>query len=114
MASASHANSRLNTIAEHLSKVWWIDIITASKILDTTPQNYNRTENPYLSQNYSTNDKMLRYKRIKRIFTDTFFETKKTGKSSRSHNCFQLFVTDKGFVDVIPMNTKSEVLQDVK
>jgi hypothetical protein len=45
---------------------------------------------------------------------DTFFATKKAGKSSRGHNCCQLFVTDKGFVYVIPMKSKAEVLQAVK
>ena len=45
---------------------------------------------------------------------DTFFATKKSGKSSRGHACCQLFVTDKGFVYVVPMRTKSEVLQAVK
>ena len=45
---------------------------------------------------------------------DTFFATRKSGKSSRGHTCCQLFVTDKGFVYVVPMRTKSEVLQAVK
>ena len=45
---------------------------------------------------------------------DTFFATKKAGKSSRGHTCCQLFVTDKGFLYVVPMRSKSEVLQAVK
>ena len=45
---------------------------------------------------------------------DTFFATKKSGKLSRGHTCCQLFVTDKGFVYVVPMRTKSEVLQAVQ
>jgi hypothetical protein len=45
---------------------------------------------------------------------DTFFATKKTGKSSRNNTCCQLFVTDKGFVYVVPMKSKSEVLQALK
>ena len=58
---------------------------------------------------------MLRYKRVSEyFFMDTFFATKKSGKSSRGHTCCQLFVTDKGFVYVVPMRTKSEVLQAVK
>jgi len=53
---------------------------------------------------------MLRYKRIRQIFfMDTFFATKKAGRSSRGNNCCQLFVSDKGFVFVIPMKSKSEV-----
>jgi hypothetical protein len=55
---------------------------------------------------------MLRYKRINDyFFMGTFFATKKAGKSSRGNTCCQLFVTDKGFVYVVPMKTKGEVLQ---
>jgi hypothetical protein len=58
---------------------------------------------------------MLHYKHINEyVFMDTFFATKKAGKSSRGHTCCQLFVTDKGFVYVIPMKSISEVLQAVK
>jgi hypothetical protein len=59
---------------------------------------------------------MLRYKRINEyFFMDTFFATKKAEKSSRGHNCCQLFVTYKGFVyAVIRMKSKAEVLQAVK
>ena len=45
---------------------------------------------------------------------DTFLAMKKSGKSSRGHTCCQLVVTDKGFIYVFPMQTKSEVLQAVK
>ena len=45
---------------------------------------------------------------------DTFFASKKKGKSSRGHTCCQLFVTDKGFVYVVPMRRKSDVLAAVK
>jgi len=45
---------------------------------------------------------------------DTFFATKKAGKSSWKNTCCQLFVTDKGFVYIVPMTLKSEVLQAVK
>jgi hypothetical protein len=37
---------------------------------------------------------------------DTFFATKKAGKSSQGHACCQRFVTDKGFVYVVPMKSK--------
>ena len=45
---------------------------------------------------------------------DTFFATKKGGQSSRGHTCCQLFVTDKGFIYVVPMKRKSEVLLAIK
>jgi hypothetical protein len=58
---------------------------------------------------------MLRYNRMKEFFVmDTFFATKKAGKASRGNACCQLFVTDKGFVYVVPMKKESEVLQAVK
>jgi hypothetical protein len=58
---------------------------------------------------------MLRYKRVRDYFyMDTFFATKKGGKSSRGHRCCQLFVTDKGFVYVVPMTRKGKVLLAIK
>ena len=45
---------------------------------------------------------------------DTFFATKKGGQSSQGHTCCQLFVTDKGFIYVVPMKKKSEVLLAIK
>ena len=41
---------------------------------------------------------------------DTFFATKKGDQSSQGHTYCQLFVTDKGFINVVPMKKKSEVL----
>ena len=58
---------------------------------------------------------MLRYRRINEYFyIDTFFASKKGGKSSRNNQCCQLFVTDKGFVYVVPMKRKSEVIYAIK
>ena len=45
---------------------------------------------------------------------DTLFATKKAKKSSRGHTCAQLFVTDKGFVHVVPMKSKRHVPQAMK
>ena len=45
---------------------------------------------------------------------DTFFATKKAGKSSRGHSCCQLFVTNRGFIYVVLVKSKAEVLQAVK
>ena len=61
-----------------------------------------------LTRNFSTNDRMLQYKRINtHFFTDTFFVTKKA-KSTCDNTCMQLFVSDKGFVFVVPMKSKAE------
>jgi hypothetical protein len=115
MVSATNASRPKGIDANHLSKTWRIDLETAKKTIDVTSQHSVRTDNPKLSCNYGTNDRMLRYKRIhEHFFMDTFFATKKAGKSSRGHACCQLFVTDKGFVYVVPMKSKSELLQAVK
>ena len=45
---------------------------------------------------------------------DTFFATKKGGRSSRGHTYCQLFIMDKGSVYVVLMQRKSEVLQAIK
>ena len=45
---------------------------------------------------------------------DTFLATKKGGQSSRGHTSCQLFVTDKGFIYVVPMKRKSEVHLAIK
>jgi hypothetical protein len=88
------------------------------RTLEVTSQCRKNTPLGMLSRNYSTNDRMLQYKRIhQQFFMDTFFATKnvkKGGKSSRGHTCCQLFLTDKGFVYVVPMTSKSDVLKAVK
>jgi hypothetical protein len=112
MISASHAKMKRTIQAGHLSKIWKIDMDTASKTIDITSQNVNRKRSADLSRYYVANNKMLRYTRIKDM--DTFYATKKAGKPSRANACCQLFVTDKGFVYVVPMKKESEVLQAVK
>ena len=49
---------------------------------------------------------MMRYKRInRRLFTDTFFVTD-SGVSTCGNNCAQIFVINKGFVEIYPMINK--------
>ena len=74
-----------------------------------------RTNNPTLSRNYSTNDRMLRYKHLHDyFFMDTLFATKNAKASTRGHTCNQLFFTDKGFIYVVPMKKESDVLLAIK
>ena len=115
MVSATHTGKSKGVDPAHLSKIWKIDLKTAERTLDVVSQYNKRTEDPKISRSYGTNNQMLRYRRIAEyFFMDTFFATKKAGKSSRGHTCCQLFVTDKGFVYVVPMKSKAEVLQAVK
>ncbi len=68
--------------AKHLSKIWRISHDDAKRTLEVTTQRSRRTEDPTLSRNYGTNDRMLRYRRIHTyFFMDTFFASKKKGKS---------------------------------
>ena len=115
MASTAQAGKSRGVDPRHLSKIWRISHEDAQRSIDVTTQMSIQTDDPVFSSNYSTNDRMLRYKRIKDFFfMDTFFATKKGGQSSRGHTCCQLFVTGKGFIDVVPMKRKSEVLLAIK
>ena len=115
MVSAIHAKSKNNVTPDHLSKIWRIDVDTAKRTLDITSQQCARKDNPKLSRNYETNDRMLRYKHLNDyFFMDTLFATSKASKSSRGHTCAQLFVTDKGFVYIVPMKKENDVLHAVK
>ena len=112
---STNASRPRGVTPEHLSKIWRISHEDAKRTIDTTTQTSVRTQDPTLSCNYGTNDRMLHYRRIQdNFFMDTFFATKKGGRSSRGHTCCQLFVTDKGFLYVVPMCRKSEVLQALK
>ena len=77
---------------------------------------YNvETQDLKLAQNYKTDDRMLRYKRIHEyFFMGTFFTMSKGGRSSWGNTCSQLFVTDKGYLYLVPMKWKSEVLAATK
>ena len=111
MVSTAQAGKSRGVDPKHLSKIWRISHEDSQRTIDVPTQTSIRTDDPVLSRNYSTNDRMLRYKRIKDLFfKDTFFAIKKGGQLSRGHTCCQLFVTDKGFIYVVPMKKKSEVL----
>ena len=61
-----------------------------------------------LSCHFSTNDRMLRYRCIKNnFFTDTMFVTK-AAKSKGVYTMLQVFVSDKGYIVVCPMEKKRD------
>ena len=94
--------------ADFLSKIWNIDVDLAKKALSQNTHLYRRNVNNDLSRHFNTNDRMLRYKRIEiQFFTDTFFVTG-SAKSTRGHNCSQIFVSDKGYLAIYLMKSKSE------
>ena len=111
---ATHAETPKGISPKELAKVWRIDLETAKKTLEVTSQRRKHDGNSSLSRNISTNDRMLRYKRINcHFFTDTFFVTAK-GRSKRGNTCMQIFVSDKGFVYVVPMKSKGEFPEALK
>ena len=93
---------------EHISKVFLIDKETADRTLKCTTQLCKHDTGGSLSRNFTTNDRMLRYKRINtHFFTDTF-QSKKDHTSTRGYKYVQLFVSDKGFIYVVFMKKRSE------
>ena len=101
--------------AAHLSEIWRVDAEAVEPTLEIASQSSKRTNDPVLSRNCGASDRMLRHERMnEHFFMDGFFAMKKAGKLSRGHDCCQLFVTDKGFVYMVPMKSKVNVLDAVK
>ena len=68
--------------AQHLSKIWRIDLDAVTKARELNMMQCLQNEGD-MSKNYPTNDRTLWYKHIcEYFFMDTFFATKKGGKSS--------------------------------
>jgi hypothetical protein len=100
--------------AEHLAKVWCIPHDDAARTLGVTTQSLRHDPDSSLSRNVGTNDRAVRYKKIRSFFfMDTLFVTS-AAKSSRGNICAQLFVSDKGFVAFYPMKKQQEVYLAVK
>jgi hypothetical protein len=67
-----------------------------------------------LSRNIGTNDRAVRYHHIKSCFyTDTLFVTG-AAKSSCGNICAQLFVSDKGYVAIYPMQHQQDYFLALK
>ena len=62
MVSADHASIPKGIDDSHLSKIWRIDLDSAKWTLEFTSQHSTSSNNPTLSRNYGTNNRMLRYK----------------------------------------------------
>ena len=93
--------------ASHLFKIWGIYIETSRRNIEVTTQ-LRQQDTGSLSRNFSTNGRMLRYKRINcAFFTDTYFVTSKA-KSTQGNNMMQLFVSEKGFVYIVPIKSRGD------
>ena len=111
---AASAKKPSGVSADFLSKIWNIKHDQAKGVLaQTTHLNRQGADND-LSRHFSTNDRMLRNKRINsQFFTDTFFVTAK-GESTRGNKSAQIFVSDKGFVAIYLMKSKGNFIDALK
>ena len=105
--SSTQASRPKGVTKEFLSKLWLIPENLAEDAISRNTQLRRQSQDNSLSRNYTTNDRMLRYKRLQSVFfTDTMFATKH--KSTRGNKCCQVFVSDKGYIAVYPMKSQDE------
>ena len=105
--SALRADKSKGPSKEFLSKLWMVSEPLAEAALDHNTQLCRQNADNTLSRQYSTNDRMLRYRRLQSVFySDTMFALKY--KSTRGNSCCQVFVSDKGFIAVYPMKSQEE------
>ena len=106
------ANGKDSTITpKDLAIRWNIGLDTATKTLQATtllcPRN---TDSISLNRRYPNNDRMLRYRRLMTpMFSDTMFASKRAGKSQRNFTCAQIFATDFGWIEAIPMEAERDL-----
>ena len=106
--SAINAGKPSGPSASTLSKLWLVSEPLAKGALDQNTQLCRQSADNIMSRQFSTNDRMLQYRRIQSVFfTDTMFATPKA-KSTQGYTCCQVFVSDKGFVAVYPMKSQAE------
>ncbi len=112
--SAVRAGQTWGVSTEHLAKIWRVSHDNAARTLEVMTQLLHTNDGSSLSRNGGTDDCAVRYKKLwSTFFSDALFATKK-GKSLRGNTCAQLFVSDKGFVAVYPMQSQSEYLLALK
>ena len=89
-----------------LPKRWNIGLETAKKpLLRTTQRGLRTSPNPLLSQRYSTNDRMLRYRRLP---VDLFTDTLEAGiVSHRGNKYAQVYAHWNTWCKAYPMARKS-------
>lgn len=93
---------------EHLSKIWQIDEEATCQTIEATSQLLKQEATDSMPQKFTTNNRMLRYKHIcSYFFTDTFFVPKQHNSWLGKKYC-QLFVSDIGFVYLVPMKSKGD------
>ena len=91
-----------------LSKIWTISETQAKATIECNTQLNRQASNNLLSWQLSTNNRMLRYKRIKYEFYSDTILVSRSAKSIRGYSMIQLFVSDKVYMSVYLMKSKSD------
>lgn len=96
------------TDAEILSKLWMINDELAQGAHDQNKQLVRQSSGNILPRQISTNDCMLRYRRIQSVFcTDTMVAQPKA-EFLRVNTCCQVFVSNKGFVALYAKKSQTQ------
>ena len=112
--SALNVEGRAGTNAKSLAKCWTINEADAQLVIEHSTQLNRKSSDGLLSRHFSTNDRMLRYRRINStFFTDTMFVTK-SAKSTRGNTMMQIYVSDRGYLAVHPMERKSQFIDSLQ
>ena len=59
MVSAAHERRPKSIDSSYLSKIWRIDLESAKQTLEVMSHHSTRSDNPNISRNFGTNDRML-------------------------------------------------------
>jgi hypothetical protein len=112
-ASTTTGKRQGNLTAEWLAKNWSISLDSAKQTLKVTTQRGVRTTaNPSLSRRFRTNDRQLRYRRLRcNMYTDTL--DAKLVTSKRGNKYAQIFATRFGWYRALPLKAKSEAHEAV-
>jgi len=100
---------RTKITKEELCQLWGINIEMAAQTLCVTTQNGIRNAIHPIIRRYATKQSRLRYNQLGsrhgRFYSDTFFAGV---RSTRGNSMAQLFVNDIKYMQIIPMQKKSE------
>jgi len=107
IASIGSSERTPGITAEDLVQNWGISLEAAKRTVEGTTQRGVRTVGcPTLSRRFRTNDRQLRYRRIRTdIFTDTMFSSV---KSKRGNKCAQVYSHPTGWIRAFPMRLERE------
>ena len=107
LAQVASSGKKSGITAEDLVKNWGIGLEAAKQTVKSTTQRAVRSVGcPTLARRFRTNDRQLRYRRIRSpLFTDTMFSSV---KSKRGNKCAQIFSHPSGWCRAFPCVSKSQ------